>query len=93
MVLSFVEVIMPEDNLAQFKQILSKLPEDKRKRLYDRLHAMPPAQREAFIADYTRKYKSGQRKHPSSKNASQVKGQAPAKKAAPSNEPACISWS
>ena len=77
---------MPEDNLAQFKQILSKLPEDKRKRLYDRLHAMPPAQREAFIADYTRKYKSGQRKHPSSKNASQVKGQAPAKKAAPSNE-------
>ena len=77
---------MPEDNLAQFKQILSKLPEDKRKRLYDRLHAMPPAQREAFIADYTRKYKSGQRKHPSSKNASQVKGQAPAKKAVSSNE-------
>ena len=77
---------MPEDNLAQFKQILSKLPEDKRKRLYDRLHAMPPAQREAFIADYTRKYKSGQRKHPSSKNASQIKGQASAKKTALSNE-------
>lgn len=77
---------MPEDNLAQFKQILSKLPEDKRKRLYDRLHAMPASQREAFIADYTRKYKSGQRKHPSSKNAPQTKGQAPAKKGAPSQE-------
>lgn len=77
---------MPEDNLAQFKQILSKLPEEKRKRLYDRLHAMPASQREAFIADYTRKYKSGQRKHPSSKNAPQTKGQAPAKKGAPSQE-------
>ena len=77
---------MPEDNLAQFKQILSKLPEEKRKRLYDRLHAMPASQREAFIADYTRKYKSGQRKHPSSKNAPQAKGQAPAKKGAPSQE-------
>lgn len=77
---------MPEDNLAQFKQILSKLPEDKRKRLYDRLHAMPASQREAFIADYTRKYKSGQRKHTSSKNAPQTKGQAPAKKGAPSQE-------
>ena len=77
---------MPEDNLAQFKQILSKLPEEKRKRLYDRLHAMPASQREAFIADYTRKYKSGQRKHPSSKNAPQTKGQAPAQKGSPSQE-------
>ena len=77
---------MPEDNLAQFKQILSKLPEDKRKRLYDRLHAMPASQREAFIADYTRKYKSGQRKHTSSKNAPQTKGQALAKKGTPSQE-------
>ena len=77
---------MPEDNLAQFKQILSKLPDEKRKRLYDRLHAMPASQREAFIADFTRKYKSGQRKHPSSKNASQTRGQVPAKKAVPANE-------
>ena len=50
-----MEVIMPEDNLAQFKKILANLPEDRRKRLYDRLHAMPASQREAFINDFTRK--------------------------------------
>ena len=68
-----MEVIMPEDNLAQFKKILANLPEDRRKRLYDRLHAMPASQREAFISDFTRKYLSGQRKHPSKKTGTQVK--------------------
>ena len=75
-----MEVIMPEDNLAQFKKILANLPEDRRKRLYDRLHAMPASQREAFINDFTRKYLSGQRKHPSKKTGTQVKANVSGKK-------------
>ena len=71
---------MPEDNLAQFKKILANLPEDRRKRLYDRLHAMPASQREAFINDFTRKYLSGQRKHPSKKTGTQVKTNVSGKK-------------
>lgn len=71
---------MPGDNLAQFKQILANLPEDRRKRLYDRLHAMPASQREAFINDFTRKYLSGQRKHPSKKTVTQTKGTQTGKK-------------
>ena len=71
---------MPEDNLAQFKKILANLPEDRRKRLYDRLHAMPASQREAFISDFTRKYLSGQRKHPSKKTGTQVKANVSGKK-------------
>ena len=43
---------MPGDNLAQFKQILANLPEDRRKRLYDRLHAMPASQREAETQEH-----------------------------------------
>ena len=80
MVLSLMEVIMPEDNLAQFKKILANLPEDRRKRLYERLHAMPASQREAFISDFTRKYLSGQRKHPSKKTGTQVKANVSGKK-------------
>lgn len=80
MVLSLMEVIMPEDNLAQFKKILANLPEDRRKRLYDRLHAMPASQREAFINDFTRKYLSGQRKHPSKKTGTKVKANVSGKK-------------
>lgn len=80
MVLSLMEVIMPEDNLAQFKKILANLPEDRKKRLYDRLHAMPASQREAFINDFTRKYLSGQRKHPSKKTGTQVKANVSGKK-------------
>ena len=75
-----MEVIMPEDNLAQFKKILANLPEDRRKRLYDRLHAMPASQREAFINDFTRKYLSGQRKHPSKKTGTQFKSNVSGKK-------------
>ena len=71
---------MPEDNLAQFKKILANLPEDRRKRLYERLHAMPASQREAFISDFTRKYLSGQRKHPSKKTGTQVKANVSGKK-------------
>lgn len=71
---------MPEDNLAQFKKILANLPEDRKKRLYDRLHAMPASQREAFINDFTRKYLSGQRKHPSKKTGTQVKANVSGKK-------------
>ena len=76
---------MPGDNLAQFKQILANLPEDRRKRLYDRLHAMPPSQREAFISDFTRKYLSGQRKHPSKKTGTQTKGTQSGKKSSSPN--------
>ena len=47
---------MAESDIAKFKQILSKLPEDKRKLLYKRLHDMPASKREAFIADFTKKY-------------------------------------
>ena len=75
-----MEVIMPEDNLAQFKKILANLPEERRKRLYDRLHAMPASQREAFINDFTRKYLSGQRRHPSKKTGTQVKANVSGKK-------------
>ena len=75
-----MEVIMPEDNLAQFKKILANLPEERRKRLYDRLHAMPASQREAFINDFTRKYLSGQRKHPSKKTGTQIKANVSGKK-------------
>ena len=71
---------MPEDNLAQFKKILANLPEERRKRLYDRLHAMPASQREAFINDFTRKYLSGQRRHPSKKTGTQVKANVSGKK-------------
>lgn len=71
---------MPEDNLAQFKKILANLPEERRKRLYDRLHAMPASQREAFINDFTRKYLSGQRKHPSKKTGTQIKANVSGKK-------------
>ena len=71
---------MPEDNLAQFKKILANLPEERRKRLYDRLHAMPASQREAFINDFTRKYLSGQRRHPSKKTGTQIKANVSGKK-------------
>ena len=48
---------MPQqDELAKFKQILSKLPEDKRKLLYKRLHSLPASEREAYIADFNKKY-------------------------------------
>ena len=43
---------MPEDNLGQFKKILTKLPEEKRKLLYNRLHALPASEREGFINDF-----------------------------------------
>ena len=47
---------MPEDNLGKFKQIISKLPDDKRKLLYERLHDLPQSEREPFIADFGKKY-------------------------------------
>lgn len=92
---------MPEDNLGQFKQILTKLPEEKRKLLYNRLHALPASEREGFINDFVKKY-NGSKKAPA-KNASPAKapsgskapdrskghpvkkGTAPSKGQAPSN--------
>ena len=65
---------MPEDSLGQFKQILSKLPEEKRKQLYNRLHALPSSEREGFINSYVKNY-----------NASK---KAPAKGASPAKTPA-----
>ena len=51
-----MEDFMAEADLEKFKQILNKLPEDKRKLLYKRLREMPASKREAFIADFTKKY-------------------------------------
>ena len=62
---------MPEDNKAKFKQILSKLPEDKRKLLYKRLHDMPESKREAYIDDFVKKYYSKPKKQAQQKNTSQ----------------------
>ena len=53
---------MAEDKLEKFKEILSKLPEDQRKLLYKRLHAMPADKREAYIEDFTKKYYIEQKK-------------------------------
>ena len=48
---------MPQtEDISKFKQIIDKLPEDKKKLLYKRLRAMPEAEREAFISDYIKKY-------------------------------------
>ena len=69
---------MAEDNLSQFKKILSTLPEDKRKHLYDRLHALPASEREGFINSYVKNHKSGSAK----------KGTAPSKGQPSKNAPA-----
>ena len=61
---------MAEDNLSKFKEIIAKLPEDKRKLLYKRLHDMPAAKREAYIKDFTRKYYSEQKKAEPKKTSS-----------------------
>jgi len=70
MILSLLEVFMPEDNLSKFKEIIARLPEDKRKLLYKRLHDMPPSKREAYIADFTRKYYINHKKTGSGKASS-----------------------
>ena len=62
---------MPEDNKAKFKQILSGLPEDKRKLLYKRLHNMPESEREAYIDGFVKKYYSKPPKQAQQKNAAQ----------------------
>ena len=62
---------MPQqDDISKFKQLISKLPEDKKKLLYKRLQAMPPAKREAFISDYIKKYYVEEKKPSGPKNAS-----------------------
>ena len=81
---------MAEDNLAQFKQILAKLPEDKRKLLYKRLHDMPASEREAFIKDFVKKYNAGPKKQPAPKVTAQKKTEpvkADSKKPSPSGNP------
>ena len=60
---------MPEDNLTKFKEILSKLPEDKRKLLYKRLHDMPASKREAYIDDFTKKYYVEEKKKETAKSS------------------------
>ena len=59
--------LMPEDNIARFKQILSKLPEEKRKLLYERLHNMPQSEREAFIVEFIKKYDERKHEHEAKK--------------------------
>ncbi|MBR4430944.1 MAG: hypothetical protein IKS75_06570, partial [Clostridiales bacterium] len=86
---------MPEDNLGKFKQIISKLPDDKRKLLYECLHDLPQEEREPFIADFVKKYDDRNKKQepkkvsPSSKPVQTGKKPAPQKGKAPAgNAPA-----
>lgn len=60
-----------QDELSKFKQILEKLPEDKRKFLYKRLHSLPAEEREKFIADFNKKYYIEEKKPAPKKNAAQ----------------------
>lgn len=55
-----------QDDMNDFKEILTKLPEDKRKLLYQRLHDMPASEREAFIAEFAEKYRARQKAKASS---------------------------
>ena len=80
---------MPEDNLGQFKKILTKLPEEKRKLLYNRLHALPASEREGFINDFVKKYNTSKKtpgkdaspsKAPAGKNVPDKSRGQPAKK-------------
>ena len=62
---------MPKsEDISKFKQIIDKLPEDKKDMLYKRLRAMPENEREAFISDYIKKYYR-EKKKPAEKSASQ----------------------
>ena len=75
---------MPEDNLGKFKKIISKLPDDKRKLLYERLHDLPQSEREPFIADFVKKYDDRNKKQ-EPKKASPSKPSQTGKKPAPQN--------
>ncbi|MBR3247404.1 MAG: N-acetylmuramoyl-L-alanine amidase [Clostridiales bacterium] len=61
---------MPKkEDISKFKQIIDKLPEDKKQLLYKRLRSMPENEREAFISDYIKKYYRDNKK-PAEKNFS-----------------------
>ena len=63
---------MPKkDDISKFKQIIDKLPEDKRKFLYKRLHSMPESEREAYISDFIKKYSSKEKEPAAEKNVAQ----------------------
>lgn len=59
-----------EENLTKFKEILDKLPKDKRKFLYKRLHDMPESKREAYIEGFVDKYYIEPPKEPKDKASS-----------------------
>jgi len=62
---------MPKsEDISKFKQIIDKLPEDKKDLLYKRLRAMPESEREAFISDYIKKYYTEKKKSAPKKNTS-----------------------
>lgn len=72
-----------QDDMNKFKQVLTKLPEDKRKLLYERLHELPASEREDFIKDFLKKYDAKQcsfenKKHLPEKNAPQQVKKKPA---------------
>ena len=69
---------MPGNNLDKFKKIIDKLPSDKRKLLYNRLHEMPSSEREGFINDFVKKYDNRQKTAPD-RNVP-VKGNVPSAK-------------
>ena len=79
---------MAEDNLSKFKQILAKLPEEKRKLLYNRLHDLPASEREAFIADFIKKYNAGTKKNSSPDNQQVKKKPVVSDKTAPQKKEA-----
>ena len=50
---------MPDKVTARFKQILSELPEDKKRALYKRLSGIPADGRDSFIRQFVLKYDAG----------------------------------
>lgn len=63
---------MPKkDDVSKFKQVIAKLPEDKRELLYKRLRSMPESEREAYISDFIKKYYSKEKEPAAEKNVAQ----------------------
>ena len=60
-----------QDDLSKFKQIIAKLPEEKRKLLYKRLHSLPPSEREAYISEFVKRFYTPEKKEAPKKNPAQ----------------------
>lgn len=75
---------MPDNNLDKFKKIIDKMPSDKRKQLYTRLHDMPASQREGFINEFVKRHDARQNQKPDKKKP--VAGNVPQNKKASSQK-------